>query len=196
MLTRIVLLAALVAPMASLAQTLDVVSGTGDSVRISLSPSEVRNEGSSLSRQWLVINDPALPLQVERGQVVPKYLSSRRTYFYSANADLKTSGAAISAYDLRFLVLDAFGNRQQLLSLSRLVDVAAGTSLPVSEMWDALPSTDASISLYTITYVAAVRTTDGRVHRARLPAVLAEIQKISSTIQAADIEREKPAPTP
>jgi len=198
MLTRIVLLIALVLPMAAAAQSLVVSRGVGDSVRIDTGYGSFMNKDSSLNREWVIINDPAMPLQIETATVAPTYIQDRvrSRYVYSGRLTMKTGAQAIVAYEVRMLVLDVFGERQKLLSLSSVGDVAAETSETAGGSWDLYSSADASTAFYSIAYVAAVRTESGQIYRAQLPAVLAEIQKISANIKASDIEREKPGPTP
>lgn len=198
MLTRISLLVALCLPVVALAQALDVTRGTAAPVKVELGYGIELNKGSSLSREWVVINDPAIPLQIERGYAEPKYLPdrSRGSYRYAADYVLKAGDQGVRAYEIRFLVLDVFGERQRLLSASRLVDIAAEATWTDNGQWNLFSESDAATAFYSIAYVAAVRTESGRIYRARLPEVLAEIQKISNAIKASDIEREKPGPSP
>lgn len=185
------------ATMAASAQPLTVSRGTGASVKVDLAMGIALNKASSLTREWVIINDPALPLQIEAGSAVPSYSQDRTrgSYRYRAEYTVKASDA-VTAYEVRFLVLDVFGERQRLLSASELTDIAAESSHNHVGVWNLFSEADASTAFYSVGYVAAVRTASGQVYRARLPAVLAEIQKISSAIQASDIEREKPAATP
>lgn len=197
MLTRIVLLLALVLPVAASAQSLTVTRGTGASVKVDLAMGIALNKTSSLTREWVIVNDPELPLQIESGSAAPAYVQERGRgdYRYLADYTVKAS-EAVTAYEVRFLVLDVFGVRQRLLSVSELTDIAADASHRDTGAWSLYSEADASTAFYSVAYVAAVRTANGQVYRARVPAVLAEIQKISSAIQASDIEREKPGPTP
>ena len=180
------------------AQSLAVTRGSGGSIKVELGYGIVLNKESSLTREWIVINDPALPLQIESAQAYPKFVQerSRGEYNYTADYVLTTQAVGIKAYEIRFLILDVFGERQRLLSASAVVDVAASGRHSDNGQWNLYSESDASTAFYSIAYIAAVRTDSGLIVRANPERVLAEIRKISSAITASDIQREKPAATP
>lgn len=180
------------------AQSLAVTRGTGGSVKVELGYGIVLNKESSLTREWIVINDPALPLQIESAQAYPKFVQerSRGEYIYTADYVLTTQAVGIKAYEIRFLILDVFGERQRMLSASAVVDVAASGRHSDDGKWRLYSESDASTAFYSIAYIASVRTDSGQILRTNPERVLAEIRKISSAITASDIEREKPATTP
>lgn len=174
------------------AQSLDVSRGTGGAVKLELGYGIALNKSSSLNREWHIINDPRLPLKIESGSAAPKYVTgrSRGEYRYEAEYTVLTDDRGVSAYELRFLVLDVFGARQRLLSATNLVDIAANSSYSDDGQWRLFSETDAATAFYSIAYVATVRTSTGQILRADEAAVLAEVQKISREITAADIRPE------
>lgn len=180
------------------AQNLVVTRGAGGPVKIELDYGVMLNKESSLTREWIVINDPALPLQIESAQAFSTYLQNRprSEYRYSADYVLTTQAVGIKAYEIRFLILDVFGERQRLLSDSEVADVAANARRTKNSQWNLYSGADASTAFYSIAYIAAVRTDSGLIVRANPERVLAEIRKISSAITASDIQREKPPATP
>lgn len=180
------------------AQSLAVTRGAGKSVKLDLGVGVTLNKESSLAREWIIINDPALPLQIESAQANPTYLPDRMRseYRYSADYVLTTQAVGIKAYEIRFLILDVFGERQRLLSDSEVIDVAANGRRTNNSQWRLYSGADAATAFYSIAYIAAVRTDSGQILRTNPERVLAEIRKISSAITASDIEREKPATTP
>lgn len=176
------------------AQPTLVSKGDGGSVKVDLGYGIAMNKESSLTREWHIINDTRLPLQIESGSVAPKYVTgrSRGDFRYNADFVLTTTDKGVKAYEVIFLVLDVFGERQRVLSSTSLVDIPAQGRHSENAQWNLFSESDAATAFYSIAYVASVRTDSGQIYRANDADILREIQKISSVITASDIEREKP----
>jgi hypothetical protein len=193
----IALVVALVWSTPSGAQPLTVTKGSSGSVVVDLGYGIALNKGSTLTREWHVINDPQLPLQLADGTAAsPKYVPDRVRggYQYQSNATLTAGEMAVRAFEVHYLVLDVFGERQRLLSGSKLVDIPAQARHVEELKWNLWSESDAATAFYSIAWVAAVRTDNGQIYRANTVEVLGEIQKISKAITAADIVPERPAP--
>ena len=175
------------------AQSLLVTKGGGASMKVELGFGIALNKESSLSREWYIINDPRLPLQLESGHAAPKYVtkSGRGDYRYDATYTVAAANQGVRAYEVRFLVLDIFGERQRLLSSSVVKDISAEGKSTENPQWNLFSESDASTAYYSIAYIAAVRTESGQIFRANMADVLREIQKISGQITASDIKPEK-----
>lgn len=174
------------------AQSLAITKGSGASMTVELGYGIALNKASSLSREWYIVNDPRLPLQLESGSAAPKYVSSDRgSYRYDASYTVVAGNQDVRAFEVRFLVLDVFGEYQRLLSSSVVTDVPAEGKRTQSPQWNLFSESDASTAYYSIAYVASVRTESGQIFRANMTDVLREIQKISGQITASDIKPEK-----
>lgn len=155
----------------------------------------VLNDASSLTREWIAIDDTALPARFEGLPGVTTVFEQNRgysgDYWYKAKVGV-VSSAELSAIEVRYVVIDVFGNHQRTLSLTRVADIKADSSFVDDGKWRLYSETDASTAFTSIAYIAAVRTRDGRVLKANLPKVLEEIRKISATIEEGQIGREAP----
>lgn len=175
------------------AQSLLITKGSGASMKVELGYGITLNKESSLSREWYIVNDPRLPLQLESGYAAPKYVSKsgRGDYRYDATYTVAVGNQGVRAYEVRFLVLDIFGERQRLLSSSVVKDISAEGNSTENPQWNLFSESDASTAYYSIAYIATVRTESGQILRANMTDVLREIQKISGQITASDIKPEK-----
>jgi hypothetical protein len=175
------------------AQTLAITKGSGASMKVELGYGIVLNKESSLSREWYIVNDPRLPIQLESGSAAPKYVPDRSggSYRYDASYTVAAGNQGVRAFEVRFLVLDVFGERQRLLSSSVVTDVPPEGKSTQNPQWNLFSESDASTAYYSIAYVASVRTESGQIFRANMTDVLREIQKISGQITASDIKPEK-----
>ncbi len=196
--TIIFFLSALAWGTISHAQTLAITKGSGASMKVELGYGIALNKESSLSREWYILNDPRLndprlPLRLESGSAAPKYVSdrSRGSYRYDASYTVAAGNQGVRAFEVRFLVLDVFGERQRLLSSSVVTDVPPEGRSAQNPQWNLFSESDASTAYYSIAYVASVRTESGQIFRANMTDVLREIQKISGQITASDIKPEK-----
>lgn len=147
---------------------------------------------TTLKRQWYLINDTRLPLRITIGNVVPSVVpgssATGTEYQYGTVYTVVAADQDVRAYELHFLVLDAFGVKQKLLSVARLTDIAPQEDEEDEAGWFLFSAQDAATALYSIGYVAKVLTKDGRTHHANKADLLKEIQKINNTITASDIE--------
>jgi hypothetical protein len=192
------LLIILATPLYASAQTLSVSRGNGGTVQTDLGSGIVLNKSSSLTREWITINDSRLPIQIDGAQgVTTKYESGRYRGDYVYSADFAaTASEAVRAFEVRFIVLDVFGKHQRTLSAKRLVDIAPSARHVDAFKWNLFSETDASTAFYSVAYIASVRTESGRVLNADDKAVLAEMRKINQALTAEDIAPEKPERKP
>lgn len=166
------------------AQTLTVTKGVGK---------EAFGD-TTLRRQWYLINDPRVPLRLTVGNPVPSVVpgsdATGRRYQYDTEYTVVAMDQDVRAFELHFLVLDVFGDKQKLLSVAVLADIAPQDEYEYEAAWHLYSATDASTALYSIGYVARVLTKNGQIYKANQADVLKEIQKINSTITASDLEPE------
>jgi hypothetical protein len=81
------------------AQPLAITKGSGASMKVELGYGIALNKESSLSREWYIVNDPRLPLQLESGSAAPKYVSEN--YRYDAPYTVVAGNQGVQAFEVR-----------------------------------------------------------------------------------------------
>jgi hypothetical protein len=149
---------------------------------------------TSLKREWVVINDPSFPVQLsDSAGIVVRYKADPGGYRWTANYTMTTS-SAISAVDVRFVLLDVWGDRLETLSDASVVDVSGPSSKRQSAEWSLYPENEMASYFVSIAYVARVRMQDGRIYAAHLDSILEEIRKFSAKFEPKGLEPGRGAP--
>src|ERR1039458_8605272 len=123
----VVLVAVVIAEAAIAEQT--VTRKSGGSIRTPLSENTIVNEKSSLQREWITVHDSAMPADLigtigVKTIYKPETSYSRGEYRYEAEYTLATS-EALSAIEVCFLTFDIWGNYNQNLSTTEIIDIPA-----------------------------------------------------------------------
>ncbi|WP_069133225.1 hypothetical protein [Rhodohalobacter halophilus] len=114
------------------------------------------NEGSSLDRESILLNDPSSPVQITSHSMNITYVD--RGFRFAASTSMSVD-QPITGVQLRTIQYDAFGQHMQNLGNTEIKDFNLGNAT-VSAEWRAR---EAYISrfLTSVTYVARVRLEDG-----------------------------------
>ena len=115
------------------------------------------NEGSTLTRESILFNDPSCPVSVQSHST--KIIYKDRAFEFSGKSTIQVS-SPIVALQVRTILYDVFGQHMKNLSNTEARDFSAGQST-LEANWRASDN-DASELLTTVTYVARVRLADGR----------------------------------
>ena len=180
-------------PGSSPAEGPETTRGQGGSIRTELGFGIVLNEGSSLQREWIAVHDD-LPLVFEGTPgVTTSYESgdrfSRGEYRYTAQATLSASlDQPVTAFEVRFVTFDVFGERMSTLSATEIEDIAAGGQRTFDWEWNLFRGNDASHYFASIAFIANVRTADGQVHVANYDAVLDAVRGFAEEATEADLD--------
>ena len=166
-------------------------TGEGDSVKTGLGYGITLNDKSSLKRQWVAINDPNSPVELDGSTNVT--VQHEKDYLYAALPSIKAR-QAISAVELIHVVLDVFGRRLNTLQTAEVADFAAGEVKTVISKWRMWSETEAKLAHTSFTYVRSVRTADGAIYFAPMSQVLDVIRKGPPSITVSDIEPKKGEP--
>ncbi|MGX5914805.1 hypothetical protein ACR0ST_08755 [Aliidiomarina sp. Khilg15.8] len=167
----------------------EVLRGSGGSIQTELIASIIINENSSMSREWIVVNDSDIPVKFTQPHGVTTVYEqdrSRGDYRYLANFSVETS-EDIAAFEVRFLTFDLWGNHLKNLSTTEIADVEAGTTIDLESKWRILSENEVAEFYATIGYVAQVRTADGRVLKADPTTVLEEAKQFSDKFSESDL---------
>ena len=114
------------------------------------------NEGSSLTRETILFNDPSAPVQLKAHST--KAIYRDRGFRFSGSTELDVM-QPIVAVQVRTILYDVFGQHMKNLANTEPKDFSAGTA-SIDGEWRAYDS-DITRMLTTVTYVARVRLLDG-----------------------------------
>jgi hypothetical protein len=133
------------------------------------------NTGSTLNRDWIIINDAKCPLQLDKVGINTIYGSSR--YYFKPTGNIIPS-EHIVAYDIYHILYDVFGKHMKSLSNLDVSELTAPTELGKSGSWYASEN-DVKEYFLCVSYVANVRTKEGVIWRYNpedIKEVLSKIQ--------------------
>lgn len=179
--------------LAAFAKGQETSKADGGSIRTNLGYNIVLNKDSSLRREWVAVHDD-LPLMIEGTPgVTTVYKSkarySRGEYNYAANATLIANpDQAVTAFEVRFVSIDVFGERMTTLSATAIQDIAAGEKKTFDWKWNAYRENDVARYFASIAFIAKVRTADGQVHLASNDAVLDAVRRFAKEATEADLD--------
>lgn len=140
--------------------------------------SVVLNEGSSLQRESIRLNISSSPVSIKSNTLEFDYEDRRFRYNMATSLEIRSEVAAI---EIRYLLFDVFGKHMKNLQNLEVRDLSVG---PVSMdgTWNALRENDLAEHLTTVTYVAKVRLSDGRIW-------IADFDQVRSILGTLELER-------
>lgn len=186
---QIVILACLFSvPVASAQESgATVARGPGGSIQTELGYGIVLNKDSTLEREWIVINDAALPVQFAGNAVglTTVYSSNDRAYRYMADFNVLVA-EPISALEIRFIAFDIWGNHVRNYVITAIADLEPGQR-EISATWRALSENEVAEFYASIAYISRVRTSSGQVIEANQEPALIEAQRFSESFTNSDL---------
>ena len=141
------------------------------------------NKDSSLRRVWVAVHDN-LPLTIDGTPgVTTFYLRSEPYgYRYAASAILIVSpDQDVTAFTMKFLLIDVFSERMTTLSARVIQDIGAGEKKTFNWQWSA-GREESNVERYfaSVAFIDKVRTIDGQVHQANYAAVLDTLRRFTT----------------
>jgi len=161
------------------AAELKVDSVDGGSVITELSSGIKVNEGSSLHRTFVTINDISSPVQLQGSGIIVTFENSRYSFAGHGNA---SAAEALSAFEVRHVLFGMFGERIKTLSAEEVRDLEKASSFYLGhEEWNA---TEGQVSdlLTVVSFVASVRTASGRVWHCDLKKISEAIGQLNLSL--------------
>lgn len=165
---------------------------SGGEMRTHLSHGIVLNKSSSHRREWVIINDPSLPISIV-GRTGIKTIFMQETDYQSASYYYSTAYVVqplenLSALEIRYLTFDVWGAHERTLVATTISDIPENIPFKNDAKWE-LYSENEAIEFYaSIAYVARVRTSHGRVFAADTKPIIAEAQRFSEKFLESDLE--------
>lgn len=143
------------------------------------------NEESTLRRSWITLDDTNCPLAIVSAGVAVSGSPSEKQWFGVAGS--VRPRVPISAFEVRFILLDMFGGRLTTLSKTEIKDLDVDDEVILSEMrprwrrvgadWEA-GSDDVRELLTVVGFVAHVRTREGVVWRYDEQAIAERLREL------------------
>jgi hypothetical protein len=133
------------------------------------------NEGSSLTREWIVLNDSECPVQLANSVGINTVYRDRSIRF-TPTGNIKAS-QPITAYQILHVLYDVFGEHIKTLSNVDIKDINGDKSLNDKGSWYA---TDNQISEYSrcVSFVSKVKTSEGIIWNYNPVAIMTELAKV------------------
>lgn len=164
----------------------DVLRGTGDSMNFDLGYGIEVNEGSTLQREWVIVNDDRLPVSLTSFKADIRLDDRNWTYDIYYYVEVTED---IQAIEVRFIPFDIWGESKRTLSATDIQDIGAGEN-SFSSQWRILSENDALQHYAILGYVAQVKLTSGQILRADVDAVVEEARRFSDDFSSADLSTE------
>jgi hypothetical protein len=147
---------------------------------------------STLKREWITVNDSTLPLELV-GNIGVRPVDGG-SYGYVSRYTVRARDS-ITAFEVRFVVFNVWGDVIRTLSSTEVEDIPAGDEREVLEDWSVESEKEATGCYASLGFVARVRTKSGKVSAANMDPILREARKLSARVTAADLEA-SPQPAP
>lgn len=141
------------------------------------------NSRSSLRKEWIVINDPDSPLQIDKETGIETAYDDRR-YELVPKGKVKAEDD-VSAYRIVFVLFDVFGDRMKSLGSVDVMDMAKGKEYGFSPYgaWYANEN-DVEELLVSVAYISRVRRKAGGVWEADLQRIQKALDEIGIKVAA------------
>ena len=131
------------------------------------------NEGSTLKRDWITLNDPTCPVQLNNVGINTNYDDSR--YSFRPVGEISVS-EPIVAYEIHHVLYNVFGEYMQTLSNQQVKDISGTLSFGKYSSWYASEN-DVSEYFIVVSYVSNVRTKNGVIWKYKPKEIKEELNK-------------------
>jgi len=161
--------------------------GSGGSITTVLGYGIKVNPNSSIEREWITAHDSLAPIDLNGTVgITTVYKSggeySSGEYRYQATLPLIFK-EDVTAFEIRFVLFDVWGQFTKTLSYTEIEDDALGTAKSFTPTWRVYSENEVSEHYGSLAYVARVRAKTGRVFEANFAPVVDEARKISAKFQ-------------
>ena len=143
------------------------------------------NLHSALRREWITIHNNSMPADIV-GTVGIK-ISYGGDLYYDVTYQIEAR-ETITAFEIRFLAFDIWGDFMKTFSVTEIIDMDAGRKSEFGMRWIVIPGDEVEQYYASIAYIAQVRTADGKIIKPDLGIVLKEAMKFSEEFSESDLE--------
>lgn len=168
---------------------------SGGSIKTVLTSSICLNKNSSVQREFITIDDDKSPASIANCIGVTTVYKGRTEYAaggynYLSKYSIRAN-EAICAVELRFLVFSIWGEHIRTLSSTHIEDLSAGRVITYDGEWNLFSESEASEHYASIAYLAAIRTSSGRVYKMDTHSIVLEARKFSEKFTDTNLEPTK-----
>jgi hypothetical protein len=156
------------------------------------------NKASSLQVEWWVIIDNTLPIKFSEpcGLLVHNRANDYPLDLaYKAQTIVGCSVEPVSAFEVRYMTFNTWGDHVSTLAASEVMDLGVGERLKLSHVWNLYSDNEAEEFCVSLGFVSRVRLASGAVRNADLAFVLREAQRIAEKVTETDLEAKSPRRT-
>jgi hypothetical protein len=156
------------------------------------------NDGSTLHRHWIVINDPTAPISLSGAGINTVYRSQSYGGEYNyVDAGRGLANVPIQAVEIRFMLFDVWGRHLRTLSLTQVKDFGPNQVIDLTKgggvSWRTYEN-EVSEMLSVVCFVGSVRQTDGVIWTMDAKKILGEVGRIKVRLSENDLTPEKITP--
>lgn len=175
--------------LATANETITVTRADGGPIRIQREGYNDVNASSTLTRQFLAVNDEKLPISIVMPTGVSTDITDYKNYYYQADVSLNIK-KPIQAFRLVFLLFDVFGDHTRTLSTQTIMDLEPGVH-SFRSRWSIFSHEEFLAHGASIVYVDKIRTEDGHVIEGDHLTALEEAKKFTDEFTEKDLDPEK-----
>ena len=154
----------------------------GSSLAFDIGYGIIINEGSSLQREALIVQDSRLPARIVDFEV--KTVIEDRNWEYKIEYSVELENP-VTAIELRFIPFDIWGDQDTPLSATKIEDISEGPWSSVGS-WR-LSESDAVHHYAMIGYVAQVKLANGQIIKANPDLVVDAAKDFSGDFSSSDL---------
>ncbi len=125
------------------------------------SASGILNQGSSLKRRWLSVNDLSAPVQLNKSGLYPRFDEKEEIHVLMPVGTAQPT-QAVSAVEIRYMLFDVWGEHLSTLTTTRMVDTSTTFDLRDGAGWPAWENEVAQL-VTVVAFVARVRLENGQI---------------------------------
>ena len=184
MLQKSLITAALLAVLVSSPIAAETTSGEAGPMDFKYDTHYHANQGSTLMRKWVVVNDPNLPAQILNYNGL-RTDRPGRSWEHTASYSIAVT-EPIVAFEVRIIPFDIWGERDTILTTTNITDLAVGQR-PFDATWNTY-FTAAFQHYASVAYVAQVKLQSGKVLKADIGPILEQARNFAEGFSAGDLE--------
>ena len=139
----------------------ETVRGTGSVMEFDIGYGILVNEGSSISREWVYVNDDRLPVKITKFDGLQVQLEDR-SWYYKASYIIEIK--PVVAFKVQFIHFNVWGDNDRLLAATEIRDYEVGYH-EVESQWRILSENAAVEHFASLAYVTQVRLPSGKILR-------------------------------
>jgi len=179
--------ASVIVSFCAITASAEVIRGTGEPMNFDIGYGIKVNEGSTLNREWIIVTDQRLPVNLT--SFTAKTRIDDRNWIYDIDYSVETS-EDIQAIEVRFIPFDVWGESDRPLSATDIKDFSGGNH-SFSAEWRILSESDAVHHFAMLGYVAQIKLSSGAILRANPDAVIEEARKFSEDFSSGDLSTDE-----